>query len=542
MFTKNLIFLKIYLIAFTLIFAVCESYSKDIKVGKIFLEKRDVFEKNDSDWFFAAPLLNKLHATTKDFIIKDEMLFTEGDFIDEDYLLETERNLRRTNLFTYAQIQLDSVGDNLYDAYIITKDRWSFYPSLLFGTGGGVTNYGARLQEFNLLGTGTALTVEALNRGENNIGWQGIGIIEKQRLFRSELTFYGSISANQYKTSQNIQIVKPYRTLDTEFSYGITGLNTFGRDFVFEGNDVYSLVHVNEQVAQTFFSRAWRRKDRIFATGMVEYHQVERPSELTRQVFDNSGKILLMFSSVSQDFYISEKVNYYHLEDMVVGGYGSATLGKIFSIGSKGESRYYVGAQGEASFYNGKSYLFGQVTGASAFSRSIATYTYQEFLGTGFTKLAGGLVLTARIRQQTAWNWSAFRQLILDNDIGLRGYPANRFIGENRIISNLEMRYFPDIPVWIVNLSGVAFWDIGTAWNQDQKLQETRFYNSAGLGLRVHFNKSSSPSHTLRVDFAYNFADGKFGGIILSTKQLFSAFGNHEFKLPQIFGSGIDLE
>jgi hemolysin activation/secretion protein len=182
------------------------------------------------------------------------------------------------------------------------------------------------------------------------------------------------------------------------------------------------------------------------------------------------------------------------------------------------------------------------MTGASAFSKSVASYTYQEFLGLGFTKLTEGLVLAARFRQQTTWNWSAFRQLILDNDFGLRGYNANRFSGENRIISNVELRYFPDIPIWIVNLSGVAFWDNGAVWNQDKEIFETRFYNSAGLGLRIHFTKSSSPSHTMRIDFAYNFADGNFGGIIFSTRQLFSAFGNHDFKLPEIFGSIIDLE
>lgn len=536
--TFRILFIFIILLFFIPTFL----FPKEIRIGKLYFDKKEVFEKNDNDWFFAAPLLNKLHTTTKDFIIEDELLFGEGDYIDNDYLLETERNLRKTNLFTYAFVELDSIGNNTYDAYIVTKDRWSFYPSLLFGTGGGYTNYGARLQEFNLLGTGTAITLEALNRGENDIGWQGIGIIEKQRLFRTELTLFGSILANDFKTSQNIQLFKPFRTLDTEFSYGITGLNSFGRDFVFNKADSIILASFNEQIATAYFSRSWRKKDRIFATGMVEYNKVERPIEFSRQVFDNSGKILLMFSSVSQDFFISEKVNYYHVEDMVVGGYGSATLGKVFSIGSKGEDRYYVGAQGEASVYNGRSYLFGQLTGASAFSNSVASYTYQEFLGLGFTKIADGLVLAGRFRQQTAWNWSAFRQLILDNDIGLRGYDANLFAGENRIISNVEVRYFPDIPIWILNVSGVAFWDIGAVWNQDNEIWETRFYNSAGLGLRFHFNKSSSPSHTLRVDLAYNFADGKLGGIILSTKQLFSAFGNHDFKLPQIFGSGIDLE
>ncbi len=524
------------------IFSQFNLFAKDIKVEKIYFEKHNVFEKNDNDWFFAAPFLNFFHSTTNDYIIEDELLFKEGDFIDDSDIFETERNLRRTNLFTKVLIELDSIDDNQFDVYVTTKDRWSLYPAILFSAGGGATNYGARLQEFNLFGTGTAITLEALNRGKNNIGWQGIGIIEKQRLFRSELSLFLSLQSNNFKTIQQLAISKPYRTLDTEYSYGLIGINNFGYDFVFENNESYILAPFKESQAQLFFSKAWRKKDRVFVTGLIEYHNVNRVNDITSQAFDNSGKILLMFSSVAQDYYLSEKVNYYHIEDMIVGGYGSATLGKIFSIGSKGEDRYYVAAQGEASTYNGKTYLFGQLTGASAFKYSAPSYTYQEFLGLGFTKFTNGLVLAARFRQQTAWNWQKFRQLILDNDLGLRGYNLNRFYGENRIISNLELRYFPDIPIWIVNLSGVAFWDIGAVWNKDNKIYNTKFYNSAGLGLRFHFTKSSSPSHTFRVDFAYNFEDRKFGGIILSSKQLFSAFGNHEYKLPEIFGSQIDLE
>ncbi len=531
----------IIVIAFLAINRV-DIFSSEIKVRNINFDKRNVFDDKDKDHFFASKFLNFFHTTTQDFIIEDELLFSEGDFIDIDLLTETERNLRRTNLFTYANIEIDSVGDNLYDVFVVTKDRWSLYPAILFGSGGGVTNYGARVQEFNLFGTGTAVSVEALNRSENDIGWQGFASIEKQRILRTELTFYGALQANKYKTIQYLNLYKPYRTLETEFSYGLFGLNSFGDDFVFSNDGTYLLAPYNETRAQMFFSKSWRKTDRIFASGMVEYHQVKRPNEITRQVFDNSGKLLLMFSSVSQKFYLSEKVNYYHIDDMIVGGYGSATLGKIFSIGSNGEDRYYVAAQGEASYYNGTSYLFGQLTGASAFSQSTASYTYQEFLGLGFVKVTSGLVLAARFRQQTAWNWSAFRQLIIDNDIGLRGFEANKLSGENRIISNVEFRYFPDIPIWFVNFSGVAFWDIGTVWNQDKQLFDTKFYNAAGLGLRFHFTKSSSPSHTLRVDFAYNITDGKFGGIVFSSKQLFSAFGNHDFKLPEIFGSIIDLE
>ena len=102
-------------------------------------------------------------------------------------------------------------------------------------------------------------------------------------------------------------------------------------------------------------------------------------------------------------------------------------------------------------------YLFGQLTGGSAFSSSLGQYTYEEFLGLGFYRLTNDILLAARLRQQTVWNWNAQRQLLLDNDAGLRGYSANNIQGDNRIVANLEMRVFPDYSLWITNFPVSSF-------------------------------------------------------------------------------------
>ena len=38
------------------------------------------------------------------------------------------------------------------------------------------------------------------------------------------------------------------------------------------------------------------------------------------------------------------------------------------------------------------------------------------------------------------------------------------------------------------------------------------------------------------IDFAWNFDENRFGGIIFTSEQLFSAFKNHNFRLPTLFG------
>jgi len=512
------------------------------RINEIFIERHKVFERTDKDWFFAAPLLNFFHVTTREYVIKDELLFQRGDYLDEGIVSETERNLRAMGLFTTVEVQVDSVGVDRYDLFVITKDRWTTYPAILFGTGGGQTNYGGGFQEHNLFGTGTHLALELLYRTENDIGRQGLIELRQNRFIRTPFALDAFLLANRFRTDQYIALYKPFRTIATRNSFGGSFLNSFGSEFLYNSGDAtYELMPYNEQKYQIWGGRSWRLYDRVFASTLLEYQTVERGDPKYKQAYDNSGKFLMQFSSVSQSFYTITNVNSSHLEDMVVGGYGAATIGKIFPVAKGGENVYYVGGRGEQSYYEGKLYLYGQITGASAFKYSEGTFTYQEFNGLGFYRLDNKNLIAMRISQQAVWNWNALRQLVLDNEKGLRGYPVNKLAGDNRLIMNLEYRNFPGWHFSVFDFSAVAFWDMGSVWNQTEEIFDSRFYHSAGLGLRFHFTKSSDPKHTYRIDFAYNFDERKFGGIIFSTKQLFSVFRNHTYLLPSLYGTEIDV-
>ncbi len=517
------------------------SLRAEIRIGQIFYNRSNVFDSTNTDWIFVSPLLNSIHIITQPYIIEDEMLFAEGDYLDDNLLEETERNLRSTGLFTNVSIVHDSVNDIITNIVINTQDKWSTNPSLLIGTGGNASTLGGRIEELNFWGTGTRVSAEVLHRTENNTGLQGIAELGQRRLLRTELSLNGRLMANKYRTEQSLSACVPFRTLETKWSYGVTGSNSFGKDFLFL-NDTTSLLPFHGRKIDVWFSRAWYRGDRVFVTGLLELDDVNRGDKLFERSYDNSGKILIAFSSVAENYIKTTKLNSYFTEDVPIGGWGTAILGKTFAIGSKGESLYYVAAQGEKSHITGNLYLFGQMTAASAFMSSTGKYTYQEFLGTGFFRMSETLLLAARVRQQTVWNWDKQRQLILDNSAGLRGYSLNKIQGDNRIVGNFEVRAFPDIKVWIMNIGAVAFYDVGTAWRQKTDFGKTQWHNAAGFGLRFHNMKDVGSNGIFRIDFAYNFDERKFGEIIFTTDQLFSAFRKHVFKLPEMYGTEFDYE
>jgi outer membrane protein assembly factor BamA len=519
----------------------------DYYIRDIIIERDSVWMRNDKDWFFAANLANKFHGLTRQYIIEDELLFKTEQMTIEDYLAETERNLRKTGLFTTAKIELDSVAEGTYDAYIVTKDRWSLYPKPLFGSGGGDWRAGVGLDEFNLLGTGTFVMGEALYRNENNIGWQGEFMINQPRLFRSELGITASMMLNKFRTEQFLGLEKTYRTLETPSSYGISIMNNYGDIFKYEGNGEYQTLNTTERRLTAFYSHGWKRQNRYFATAMLQLEDVKRPDLYDTRAFDNCGRFLVQFSSTFHQYDKIKNVYTYLEDDIESGGFGRVILGQTFPMSpnsditkQKGESIYYVAGEGEQSYYNGKFYFFGGIRGASGFQNGYAKFTYQGSNIKSFYQFSPFLTLGYSMDQRTVWNWHRDRQLILDAETGLRGYEANALKGDSRIISNLEARFFPKWTLWVVDLSGVAFWDVGTVWNEGVDITDTKWHHSAGLGLRIHFNKSANPSHTSRIDVAYNFDEGRVGSVMFTSKQYIDLYAKHDWRKPKIFGLEYD--
>ena len=509
-------------------------------IGKIFIDRRNVFDSTQSDWFFAARFANSLHSVTKQYLIEDELLFSEGDEADEDLINETERNLRSTGLFAKVKLTMIPTKNGDYDVDVLTQDKWSLQPYIIYEFGGREYRLGGGALELNLFGSGFQINGQTYYRSENNIGMQGLLEMQQRRLFRSPFSFYGMLQANKIKTDQQINISKNFLSLEDKNSYGISLLNSYGSFFSYPNDTTTLLMPYKQLKATLFYSWAWKREDRVFLTILGQADKVNRGKPEFSQAYDNSARFLIGFSSVAEKFLPMEKVNTFMTEDLSVGGWGTAILGKSFALDSTGESLFYVAAQGEKSVLYENLYLFGQATGASAFTHTRGGYTYQEFMGLGFYRISPDMILGARVRQQTVWNWNRMRQLMLDNNFGLRGYRLNQLSGDNRIVANLEFRAFSEMSFWIFRLSGALFYDIGSVWNQATPLANTRWHSATGFGIRFHNMKASTDREVLRFDFAFNLDEKRFAEIIFSSSQLFSFFNPHSFKLPELYGMEFD--
>lgn len=512
------------------------------RIRSIYIDQREVFSKEEEEKLFAFAWLNALHINTQEYIIDDELLFREGDLLNDELLQETERNLLGTGFFKDVTIEIDTISDIDVDIYVVARERWTTMPYIKAQTGGGTTNLGGGFRELNLAGVGTHLSLYGGNRSENNIGAEGEVILEQRRLFRSEFNIGGKLKAHALRTDQAAYITKPFRTLATTSAYSGSYTRSFGSDFYYGLPDTVLLLPFQERSGTLWYSHAFARKDRYFITGAVSVLDVDRIDGAFRRATDNAAKVLIGFASIKQTFHTEQYLNTVSEEHISTGAWGTAILGRIVSLRSGVDNLYYAGGQIEQSAMFGPLYVSGQVSAGSGFAGSDPRYTYQEFLGHAFYRASPRSVIAARLRQQTVWNWAAFRQLVLDNDMGLRGYQANGLIGDNRIVANVEYRFFPDFDLLSFRFSGAVFYDVGTVWNQSKKLHQSQVYHSAGLGLRIHNDQLLGPYVMFRIDVPYNFHERKPGQIVLSIGQLFSAFKHPQFEVPKIFGEDIDVQ
>ncbi len=514
------------------------------KIGNIYLEKKELYDTNTKYPIvnFVLKILNAIHINTKDYVVKNEILFYPGDTVDELLLEETERNLRNLGIFSSVVVQLDSNND----VDIITQDSWSLKPSILLDIGGSEKSIGGRLNETNLFGTNTNISAEAVYRTRNDTKW-GYGFsIQNNRIFKFGLGAKYAIYSDKYNFSQNIGLFKNFNHLNDKYAGGVFADVNRGERYIYthltDFDKERTLRNFEEENYFAYFARAWKGIDRIFFSTSIDINKTSR--EAHKIAYDNMGKFLLAFSSSSEEWVKLTRINSFIVEDVPIGGWGSAVIGRVFPMqNAEMPPMFYVAGSAERSYLSldNKFYLFGQINASTSFSEAAPRFTYQEFQALSFYSFSPKFLIGGRLRQQTIWNWGFYhRQLMLDNSTGLRGYKIDNLVGDNRLVTNIEFRWMPDIPFWIFNIGFNAFWDAGTVWRRGVGFFKTRWHHSAGIGIRFYNESGDINSNAFRFDFAYNFDQMKFAEVIFSTNQFFSFFSSHAYVIPKVLGIDID--
>lgn len=506
-------------------------------IESITTERLEVFERRD---FLPKFLLfvNALHATSKDRVIRREVLQRVGDRYSKTAMDETARNLRALSQLSLVLIvpMRGSAPDHVR-VVIVTKDVWSLRLQWdVQLTNGGLQELVLQPAETNLGGLGDTLGANFLYQPLSTalgayyfvprLGDRHLELSTSANMILSNVTgapegSFGSVGAaeplwnthSKWGWATNAawrdEITRVYSNaaLASYHSGAVPLGHALG--YVYDPNRGAwppnavipfewrsTLAQASVAVARSF---GWATKN-DFTLSLEASHRLYRTDDLSRfdpaaaqdfvsrfvPVSDDRAYPALEWRSYKNDFLRVLDMETYGLQEDVRLGYFLDV--KVYPVTrAVGSSRDFMGVQAEAGYTlpirDGVLRLDVQTTTETAFDGTgvlQGSVDATSYFASPRTPI-GRLVFSARVLDRYA---DYLNQVsYLGADTRLRGYPSSYFVGKNLVAANLEYRSRP-IEILKVQLGGVAFYDAGEAFDDWSSFHPV---HDVGFGLRALF-------------------------------------------------------
>ncbi len=514
--------------------------------------------------------LNSLHATSKDYIIKREVLQKVGERYRVVIADETARNLRALSQLSLVVVTaLRGSKPDRVRVLVITKDVWSLRLNWNMQAGGG----GLQLLEFepserNIAGTQQTASVRTSIQPESALLGAGYRVprLDGRRL---ELSADANVIMNLRASSPEggtgaISIRRPLYSTRTQWGYnvGFSGRSEVVRRYVdahlstfdakaTEGDDQIPFQYRAERfTAQVGAVRSfgWANKfDIAFGaeTNLRKYHadglgafNPIAASEFRRKnvpVSDDRVGPYVELRAYTTNYTRVLNLEILSLqEDYRLGFNGSARIYPI--LRSFGSSRDLFGT------YLGAQYTVplgqGLVRATAETTNEFTDHGVTDGAVSGSLRVASPPLGIGRLvfDGATLYRYANYlnRNVQLGGSGRLRGFPSNFFVGSNFVAANLEFRTRP-FDLWSVQVAGVAFWDMGDAFNSWSTLLPKQ---SLGTGVRVLFPQFDRILFRVDVAFPLPTAGSLPSGV--SPAGVFATFGQ-AFTTDVIGGTAVGV-
>jgi hypothetical protein len=475
-----------------------------IDVGTIYPEE----QAETSSWKNFA---NRAHMRTRESVVRTELLFKEGEVLDDELLAASERALRRLKFLNKAKIVVVPVDDQTVDVEVQTQDAWSLVPGLNVKGGGGLATVSAHLMELNLLGRGKKTFAEAIYESDVGTTWK-VGYQDYQ--------VAGSqwVAGATYKTGPLIKALAvhasmPLYSIDSKWAYGGSFYRADQIVRLFEAGKESSRFSKDRILANAFVKRAFgKRYRKTTATLKLKYDEARYAllPETTTDLPPNTLNLTPLVGITTENIkwvkhtYIDKMgMN----EDDWLGPRAGGRVGYGIPLGD-GFELWDVG-----SFVSWNTeFAYDQLLLLSAIVNTEVVRNTVVGGSAKYYKKFSRHTVAARVMTKLGYDLDDGKQFQLGADSGLRGYPSRFFDGDLLLVINLEDRQFWGSTPWgpEIAVGTVVFFDTGNAWYQDEKFNMNW---SGGFGLRLGFSRMPHQP-IFRIDFGWPIARSGFATTI----------------------------
>jgi len=215
---------------------------RDRPIRKIIITRLNVFgpavnDTNRTARTWIGRTGNKIHIQTKTRLIRNNLLFKEGDRLKPVVLSDNERILRALPYLEDASIIVEPVSElnDSVDVHVITKDVWSIAFDLKINDVNSGIFEG---WDHNILGFGQQIQNNILwdSNKKNSTGYYGIYSINNigRSFFQGSLSYYNAFNVFYY----GLSLQRAFLTPNIKYAGGISLLHTetqtnFKQDTIF---------------------------------------------------------------------------------------------------------------------------------------------------------------------------------------------------------------------------------------------------------------------------------------------------------------------
>lgn len=518
----------------SLAFAIPASLGAQTDTLSPVLSRIDIVRENIFDSTEAAPwyaqLINGLHARTRDFVVRRELLIRQRQRFDSALIAESARNLRRLGFF--REVALDTLSDSSgHILRVTTKDRWTTKGSAAARITGGQLILNLGLTEANLGGSGVSLGFRYRTEPDRHS-------------FRLALTVPRAVAGTDVGaridrlTDGNITLgalMLPFRSLSDRRAMTIELVDLDRRVLRWRDgivDPVDSLRRVLQQ-ARLYAGYAWLagtggylRSDATLLLRREDFGAYLRGAPIGRSRFAALGTTIeasrarfhltqgLRTSGIDEDVNLSPTIRAGLWMSPAPWGYERSGLGVELML------------LGGSLLLGGRGFAVGQL---AASGRSAGG------LDSGTIRAAGALIVRPVREHLFALYAGGGAQRSpapgLELDLGFtsgpRAFPVHSFTGDRMYQATAEYQYTVTRDLLgrrIASLGVAAFVDRGGAWYAGEARRQG---TDVGFGLRLGSPRVPTTNGLVRIDLSYRYAND-----VLPARWVISIGNGFPFDIP----------
>ncbi|MDR3683815.1 MAG: BamA/TamA family outer membrane protein [Geothrix sp.] len=477
--------------------------ARKASIGKIEVEVGDVFDlakPEENTWI--GRTADRLHASTKEIVIRRLLLFAEGEPVRERIIYETERLLRALPFVKTARIDPRTEPDGTVVAVVRVQDAWTTQVNAGYSQVGGQKSKNFGVDEKNFLGEGKSMAFD-LSKDPVRSTW-GLAYGDPQ-LLGSRWTLDMRTQYLSDGFARSIQLQRPFYALDTPWSAGAAVSANHNLLYVYDhGIPVYQAPFVQNAFSLSGGLALHEAENRVWRAGLLLQRQDTAygtitqtapagslfPPSLTDRRLRGPALTFATQEDAFHEFVNLQAVDY--PEDYNLAWNGDLTLGTYSRAwGSTLAAPFFLleGSKGWSSSADDLTLLTASWGGrkpATGLEDSLMSFSLVKYQKLEEDRILAGLVAVDRAQRPDPEHW-----YYLGGDQGMRGFPNELHPGDARWLASLEYRLLTDQRWWgLVRLGYSAFVDLGSIHQMDGQ-GWSRTYSDVGFGLRLGNLRSS---------------------------------------------------